>query len=141
MIPERRGILNKIQQAPTHTTMAAPADDEITDLATIRKPKLKPPAYDGNNATYEEWKCKFTAYMGLQDPFYPKMFKLAEAAARQVTEVHLRQAATTLKEAEAWVQLDQNLKYVLINVKKEQQPLSADNANMRLDSRCSGNST
>ena len=33
-----------------------------------------------------------------------------------MTEAHLRQAATTLEEAEAWVQLDQNLKYVLINV-------------------------
>ena len=44
------------------------------------------------------------------------MFRLAEAAAQQVTEAHLRQAATTLEEAEAWVQLYQNLQYVLINV-------------------------
>ena len=28
----------------------------------------------------------------------------------------MRQAATTLEEADAWVQLDQNLKYALINV-------------------------
>ena len=96
--------------------MAAPADEEITALAATHKLKLKPPTYDGNYATYEEWKYKFTAYMGLQDPFYPRMFRLAEAATQQVTEAHLRQAATTLEEAEAWVQLDQNLKYVLINV-------------------------
>jgi len=44
------------------------------------------------------------------------MFKPAEATAQQVTEAHLRQAATTLEEAEAWVQLDQNIKYVLTNV-------------------------
>jgi len=46
--------------------MAAPADDEVTALAATRKLKLKPPTYDGNYATYEEWKYKFTAYMGLQ---------------------------------------------------------------------------
>ena len=96
--------------------MAAPADEEITALAATHKLKVKSPTYDGNYATYEEWKYKFTAYMGLQDPFYPRMFRLAEAATQQVTEAHLRQAATTLEEAEAWVQLDQNLKYVLINV-------------------------
>ena len=99
-----------------HTTMAAPADDEVAALAATHKLKLKPPTYDGNYATYEEWKYKFAAYMGLQDPFYPRMFRLAEAAARPVTEAHLRQAATTLEEADAWVQPDQNLKYVLINV-------------------------
>ena len=44
------------------------------------------------------------------------MFRLAEAAAQQVTEAHLRQAAAALEEAKAWVQLGQNLKYVLINV-------------------------
>ena len=36
---------------------------------------------------------------------------------QQVTEAHLRQAATKLEEADAWVQLDQNLKYVLISVR------------------------
>ena len=96
--------------------MAAPADDEATALAATHKLKLKPPTYDGNYATYEEWQYKFTAYMGLHDPFYPRMFRLAEAATQQVTEAHLRQAATTLEEADAWVQLDSNLKYVLINV-------------------------
>ena len=54
--------------------------------------------------------------MGLQDTFYPRMFRLAEQAAQQVTEARLRQAATTVEEADAWVQLDQNLKYVLISV-------------------------
>jgi hypothetical protein len=50
--------------------MAAPADDEVTALAETHKFKLKPPTYDGNYDTYEKWKYKFTAYMGLQDPFY-----------------------------------------------------------------------
>ena len=70
-------------------------------MAATHKLKPKPPTYDGNYATYEEWKYKFAAYMGLQDPFYSRMFRLAEAAARPVTEAHLRQAATTLEEADA----------------------------------------
>jgi hypothetical protein len=37
--------------------------------------------------------------------------RLAEAAVQQVTEAHLRQAATTLEEADAWVQLDQSLRF------------------------------
>ena len=53
---------------------------------------------------------------GPTGPILQRMFKPAEATAQQVTEAHLRQAATTLEEAEAWVQLDQNLKYVLTNV-------------------------
>jgi len=90
--------------------MAATADDEVTALAATHRLKLKPPTYDGNYAAYEKWTYKFTAYMGLQDPFYPRMFRLAEAAVQQVTEAHLRQAAATLEEADAWVQLDQSLK-------------------------------
>ena len=54
--------------------------------------------------------------MGIQDTFYPRMFNLAEQAAQQLTEAHLRAAAATLEEADAWAQVDQNLKYVLINV-------------------------
>ena len=88
--------------------MPAPADDDVTALAATHTVKLKPPTYDGNYATYEEWKYKFTAYRGLQDPFYPRMFRLAEATTQQVTEAHFRQAASKLEEAEAWVQLDQN---------------------------------
>ena len=54
--------------------------------------------------------------MGIHDPFYPRMFRLAEQATQQVTEQHLRAAASTLEEADQWIQLDSNLKYVLINV-------------------------
>ena len=54
--------------------MAAPAGEEATALAATHRLKLKPPTYDGTYATYEDWKYKFTAYMGLQDTFYPRMF-------------------------------------------------------------------
>ena len=85
-----------------HTTMAASADDESNSLGSNTQTQTQTPTYDGNYATYEEWKDKFTAHMGLQDPFFSRMFRLAEAAAQQVTEAQLRQAATTLEEAEAW---------------------------------------
>ena len=96
--------------------MAEEQEDTGAALATTHKLKLRPPTYDGNYATYEEWKYKFTAYMGIQDIFYLRMFNLAEQAAQQLTEAHLRAAAATLEEADTWVQLDQSLKYVLINV-------------------------
>ena len=68
------------------------------------------------------------------------MFRLAEATTQQVTEAHFRQAASKLEEAEAWVQLDQNLKYVLTNITTgAAATLFADNTNMRLDPRHSDN--
>ena len=60
--------------------MAATADDEVTALAATHRLKLKSPTYDGNYAAYEEWTYKFTAYMGLQDPFYPRMFKAGRSS-------------------------------------------------------------
>ena len=63
-----------------HATMAATADDEVTALAATHRLKLKSPTYDGNYAAYEEWTYKFTAYMGLQDPFYPRMFKAGRSS-------------------------------------------------------------
>ena len=74
--------------------------------------------------------------MGIQDTFYPRMFNLAEQAAQQLTEAHLRAAAATLEEADTWVQLDQNLKYALINVAQ-----GAAATVMRLDLRYSDSYT
>ena len=90
---------------------------DIADgITQTHKLKLRPPTFDGNYNTFEEWTYKFAAYMGLHDPFYPRMFRLAEQSQQQVTAQHLRAAASTLEEAELWIQLDNNLKYVLINI-------------------------
>ena len=99
--------------------MAAPngtAEDPTDGISATHRLKLKPPTFDGSYNNFEEWSYKFTAYMGIHDPFYPRMFRLAEQATQQVTEQHLRAAASTLEEADQWIQLDSNLKYVLINV-------------------------
>ena len=54
--------------------------------------------------------------MGLMDPFYPNMLRRASTTTQQLTEADLRGAAQTLEEADRWVQLDNNLKYILVNV-------------------------
>ena len=60
------------------TPMAA--NEAIEALASTHRLKLKPPTYDGNYATFEEWKCKFEAYTGIQDNIYPDLLSRAERA-------------------------------------------------------------
>ena len=96
--------------------MASIPEEPTEQLASQHKLKLKPPTYDGNYTTFEEWKYKFSAYMGLQDPFYPRMLDKAATANQHLAEADLRGAATTPEEGDKWIQLDQNLKYILINV-------------------------
>ena len=85
-------------------------------LASTHRLKLKPPTYDGNYATFEEWKYKFSAYMGLQDNIFPQLLSRAERAATVLTDAELLGAATTIEEGEKWTQLCNNLKYILINI-------------------------
>ena len=75
---------------------AAAAADPTDGITQTHKLKLRPPTFDGNYNTFEEWSYKFTAYMGLHDPFYPRMFRWAEQAPQPVTEQHLRAAAQQL---------------------------------------------
>ena len=94
----------------------APLEDQTEALAATHRLKLKPPTYDGNYSTFEEWKYKFTAYMGLMDPFYPNILRRAATSTQRLTEADLRGAAQNMEEADRWVQLDNNLKYILVNV-------------------------
>ena len=94
----------------------APLEDQTEALAATHRLKLKPPTYDGKYSTFEEWKYKFTAYMGLMDPFYPNILRRAATSTQRLTEADLRGAAQNMEEADRWVQLDNNLKYILVNV-------------------------
>ena len=107
-----------MEETYTQQATAAPtAEAEATEaLATVHKLKLKPPTYDGNYSTFEEWKYKFTAYMGIQDPTYPQLMERAERATSVLVEADLRTAAGTTQEAESWIQLSTNLKYILITI-------------------------
>ena len=79
--------------------------------------RLKPPTYDGSYATFEEWKYKFSAHMGLQtDNIFPQLLSRAERATTVLTDAELLGAATTIEEGEKWTQLCNNLKYILINI-------------------------
>ena len=54
--------------------------------------------------------------MGLQDNFYPCMLRRAATAQQRLTEQELIQAAHNQDEADRWVQLDNNLKNILVNI-------------------------
>ena len=90
---------------------AATAETESTDaIATIHKLKLRPPTYNGNYSTFDEWKYRFTAYMGTQDPTYPTLMEKAEKATTVLVDAEIRAAAGTTQEAESCVDttLDQS---------------------------------
>ena len=102
--------------AEQHAAAASTDPDGTDALATVHKLKLKPPTYDGNYATFDEWKYKFTAYMGIQDPIYPTLMERAEQATTAIAESQLTAGANTTQEGEHWIQLAANLKYVLITI-------------------------
>ena len=102
--------------AEQHAAAASTDPDGADALATVHKLKLKPPGYDGNYATFDEWKYKFTAYMGIQDPIYPTLMERAEQATTAIAESQLTAGANTTQEGEHWIQLAANLKYVLITI-------------------------
>ena len=93
---------------------ATTATDPGEGLASQHKLKLKPPSYDGDYSTFEDWHYKFKAYMGVKHNFYSLFLSRAAQSTTRLTEAELRGAAATTQEQEEWVQLDHNLKYVLI---------------------------
>ena len=66
-------------------------------------------------ATFEEWKYTFKAYMGIPDNIYPNLLSRAERATTALTDAELTAAAGTPEEAERWIQLANNPKYILIS--------------------------
>ena len=85
-------------------------------LASSHKYRIKPPTFDGNYAHFEEWKCKFTAYMGLTNNRYPLLLDQTAAAATLIDEARLRGAASTTEEANENIQMSADLKYILISI-------------------------
>jgi hypothetical protein len=83
---------------------------EVDALAPTHRLKLRPPTYDRSYATFEEWKCKFSAYMGLEDNIFPQMLARAERATTVLTDAELLGAARALEEGEKWTQLCNNPK-------------------------------
>ena len=92
-----------------------PEDETITNMANMNRYKLKPPFFNGDYGTFEEWKYKFTAYMGLQDNGYTELLQAAERGTAELTELQLRAAASTIEDGERHVRLSTDLRYILIN--------------------------
>ena len=53
--------------------------------------------------------------MGIQDNIYPDLLSRAERATTVLTDAELTAAAGTPEAAERWIQLANNLKYILIS--------------------------
>ena len=85
-------------------------------LASSHKYRLKPPTFDGNYGQFEEWKYKFTAYMGLNNNRYPLLLEQTGAASTTIDEARLRGVAATTEEGNENVQLSADLRYILISI-------------------------
>ena len=86
------------------------------DLNAMHRYKLPPPHFTGEYATFEEWKHKFVAYLGLQNSQFPRLLQIAETFDQPVTDELLADGARNREEADLWIQLSKDLHYLLINV-------------------------
>ena len=84
-------------------------------LEGIHKYKISPPRFNGEYSTFEEWKYKMTAYLGLQDPDYNRLLRQSEQSTGSVTNDQLENAAPSQQVAEQWIQLSNNLHYILVS--------------------------
>ena len=86
------------------------------ELQPMHRYKLQPPYFIGDYATFEEWKRKMVAYLGLQNSEFPRLPQTAETSNMEVADALLRDGATTPQEAQLWVQLSRDLRYILVSV-------------------------
>ena len=98
--------------------MAAPqgSTGQQDNVTTMHRYKIPPPYYNGEYATYEEWRYKFLAYIGLQDPEFPELIQLAEDANQQITNALIDQAIADTDKATRWKRLAADLHYILVNI-------------------------
>ena len=85
-------------------------------MQSMHRYKLQPPYFTGDYATFEEWKRKMVAYLGLQNSEFPRLPQTAETSNMEVADALLRDGATTPQEAQLWVQLSRDLRYILVSV-------------------------
>ena len=94
----------------------ASTTDKQDALAGVHKYKLKPPTYHGDYGTFEEWKYKFQAYIGLRNGEHERLMRQTERATARITDIDIEGAAGTQEEATLWKQLSQEMKYILTGV-------------------------
>ena len=86
------------------------------EIQSLHRYKLQPPYFTGDYATFEEWKHKMVAYLGLQNSEFPRLLQTAEQTDIAVTDELLRDGASNMEEARLWVQLSKDLHYILVSV-------------------------
>lgn len=93
-----------------------PELDPVQQLGAASRYKLRPPIYNGDYGHFEEWQFKFTAYLGLQDPDFPRLLEASQNAQQELNDAQLRAAANTFEEADRHIRLSTDLKYILVSV-------------------------
>ena len=69
-----------------HTTTNMAAATTGGGLNAMHRYKLPPPHFTGEYATFEAWKRKFVAYLGLQNSQFPRLLQIAETFDQPVTD-------------------------------------------------------
>ena len=97
------------------TSAANTPEDQVR---SIHQYKITPPIYDGDFSNFEEWKYKFTAYIGLINPIFPRLLQQTERSTETITDTLLRAGPDTIEEGETWIRLATELQFILVNITK-----------------------
>ena len=78
--------------------------------------KIKPPLFTGEYGSFEEWEYEFQAYMGLMDYQLPQLLENSENSTTIIRRADLVAAANRTEEANKWIRLSTDLRYILVNI-------------------------
>ena len=65
------------------TSAANTPEDQVR---SIHQYKITPPISDGDFSNFEEWKYKFTAYIGLINPIFPRLLQQTERSTDAISD-------------------------------------------------------
>ena len=99
-----------------HTRSGGPTTTTRATASAGRNLKYKiPPRFAGECNIFEEWKYEMTAHHGLQDPSYNRLLRQSGQSQLPATKGQLETAAPSQAVAEQWIQLSNNLRYILVS--------------------------
>ena len=99
----------------TQAAASSATQQQDEGLRSLHRCKITPPTYNGDYTTFEEWKFKFAAYLGLMNPQFPTLLEQAATSATTVADADLENGASTTQEGQHWVTLARDLQFILIN--------------------------
>ena len=93
------------------------ADGTTTQsIVNMHRFKIKPPLFTGEYGSFEEWEYEFQAYMGLMDYQLPQLLENSENSTTIIRRADLVAAANRTEEANKWIRLSTDLRYILVNI-------------------------